>query len=384
MKAFFNGSILSDEHWLENHAVLVEDGKITSICDKMQIPEQAELIDLTGNYLIPGFIDCQVNGGGGILLNDQPDIEAFAIVAAAHRKFGTAAFLPTLISDSWDKMSVMAEAMERAIEIQQPGIVGVHFEGPYLNPARKGVHDPDYIRMFEDRFLNLINDKNLGAIVVTLAPEIVETDLIKRLTQMGVRVCAGHTNASYVQTKSALDAGLAGFTHLYNAMPPFLSREPGVIGAALEDKTSFCGIIVDGYHVHPATLKAAIAAKSPDQVMLVTDSMPCVGTEAQSFQLGNKTVKVQNGRCETEDGTLAGSALDMASAVRNAVNLLDLPLIEALKMATTTPARFLGLDERKGQIKTGYDADLVLLAPDLNVMGTWIGGMEEHDLLITS
>jgi N-acetylglucosamine-6-phosphate deacetylase len=376
MKALTNCQILDGSSWISNHAVLVDDGIIRAICPEQEIPGSAEIEDLKGQVLAPGFIDCQVNGGGGVLLNDQPDLNTLKTIASAHRTFGTTGLLPTLISDSWDKMAAMADAIEAAIEQKVPGILGVHFEGPYLNTDRKGVHDAAWIREFENRFIPLIQNRNLGVVLATLAPELVPTDVIKQLKDSGVRVSAGHTNASYEETRQALSAGLTGFTHLFNAMPPLLSREPGVIGAALEDQDSFCGIIVDGHHVHPASLKAAISAKGSDKMMLVTDAMSCVGTPETRFKLGDTLVTVQDGACRTDEGTLAGSNLDMATAVRNSASMLDLSLTTALNMASHNPARFLGLDGQRGQIAVGKVADLIALDTELTVQKSWIAGNE--------
>ncbi len=376
MKALRNCQILDGDRWISDQAVLIDSGKITVICPEEDIPDDAKSEDLKGHCLVPGFIDSQVNGGGGVLLNDQPDIEAIRTVAAAHRRFGTTGFLPTLISDDWDRMVAMADAVEEAVKQDVPGVLGLHFEGPYLNPDRRGVHDETHIREFEDRFMSLIENRKLGKVLVTLAPELVPADLITRLAGNGVVVSAGHTNATYEQTRKALSAGLTGFTHLFNAMPPLLSREPGVIGAALEDQNSYCGIIVDGHHVHPASLKVAIAAKGADGMMLVTDAMPVVGTSESQFKLGDKLITVKDGACRTEEGSLAGSNLDMASAVRNCVKLLDLPLPTALKMASQTPARFLGEEDHRGQISAGMSADLVLMDSQMSVLRTWIAGEE--------
>jgi len=331
-------------------------------------------IDLGGGLLAPGFIDCQVNGGGGVLFNDRPDMAAIEKIIAAHRRFGTTGLLPTLISDDWDTMAAARDGVRAGLQQGLPGLLGLHFEGPYLNPAKKGAHDNALIRPVDCGISDLFSLNDLGAVVVTLAPEMVPPGTIAQLVATGVRVCAGHSAADQGQIDAAIAEGLAGFTHLFNAMPPMESRQPGIVGAALADPGTWCGIIVDGHHVHPTTLRVAVAAKATGRMMLVTDAMPSVGVDAESFRLSGQTVTVEGGRCVLADGTLAGSNLDMAGAVRNTVALLGLPLEEALRMASLYPAEFLGMDDRRGCIAPGYLADLVLLDDELNVQRTWIAG----------
>lgn len=374
-----NARIFTGDEILQGRDLQLADGVIQALLP----PDMTvDAIDLNGGLLAPGFIDCQVNGGGGVLFNDQPDTSAITAIAQAHRTFGTTGLLPTLISDDWASMTAAADAVRAARRDGQPGLLGLHFEGPYLNPARKGAHDGGQIRPLDGPAMDLFSAKDLGVVVVTLAPEMVPGGTIAKLSQAGVRVCAGHSAANYDQTVAALAEGLRGFTHLFNAMPAPQSREPGIVGAALADPGSWCGIIVDGQHVHPAVLRNALAAKSRSRMMLVTDAMPTVGAAGgaaggaadHSFRLAGQTVTVKDGRCTTADGTLAGSNLDMATAVRNTVALLDQPLQEALRMASLYPAAFLGLDDRRGRIAPGYCADLVLLDDDLKVQRTWIAG----------
>ncbi len=371
MKAITADNILIDGKWLQNKAILIENETIRSVVTPDELDPDITVTNYGEGYLSQGYFDIQVNGGGGVLLNDQPTIDGIKAVAAAHRSFGTTSLLPTLISDEWDVMLRMADATEEAIASNVPGVKGVHFEGPYLNPDRKGVHNDEFIRPAEDKFIDLISDRNLGAVLVTLAPETVSLDFIRALCKTGAIVSAGHTAATYEQSVEAMDAGLTGFTHLYNAMPPLLSREPGVIGAALEGSDGYCGIIVDGHHVHLATLKAAINAKTPDKMMLVTDAMPPVGADDLSFNLGDVEISVTDGRCQTADGTLAGSCISMEGAVRNSCGLLGQSLSESISMASTSPARFMGLDQKMGKIAAGFAAEFVVLSSDgtiLNVL----------------
>ena len=351
----------------------------TALVDVADAPRDAEWRQLPGGLLAPGFLDVQVNGGGGVLFNEQPTAAGARALARAHRRFGTTGLLPTLVSDRPDVVSSGIQAVG-SVMAESPGegarVLGIHLEGPFLNLERAGVHDPRRIRPLGDEDLELLTALPGGRTVVTLAPECVPAGSIQRLTAAGVRVCAGHSAASYQEIQSALAEGLSGFTHLFNAMSPLGSREPGVVGAALADPDSYCGVIADGIHVHPATLRIALAAKPRGRMLLVTDAMPPVGADDRSFRLRGETIRVENGRCATADGRLAGSALDMAQAVRNSVSWLGLPLEEALRMASLYPAAFLGLDGEFGHIQPERCADLVWLDDQLNVQATWVDGVE--------
>ena len=369
-----NARIFTGDEILQGWGLRLADGLVQELLAPGASAGDTAMTDLGGDLLAPGFIDCQVNGGGGILFTDQPDVATISAIATAHRKFGTTGLLPTLISTDWESMTAAAAAVQTARKQGLAGLLGLHFEGPYLNPERKGAHDGAQIRPLDNTALDLFASADLGSVVVTLAPEMVPPGTIRRLADAGVRICAGHSAASHDQITAALDEGLAGFTHLFNAMPAMASRQPGIVGAALADRNSYCGIIADGHHVHPTTLRVALAAKTAGRMLLVTDAMPSVGGRDDSFQLAGRTVNVSDGRCTLADGTLAGSNLDMATAVRNTVNLLEQTLEEALRMASLYPAEFLGLAHERGRIAPGYRADLVQLDDDLNVRRTWIGG----------
>lgn len=373
-----NGRIFTGDKIVQGYHVEVEDGIIASLSPSKLPPNDCEVIDLEGNLLAPGFIDVQVNGGGGALFNDNPDSGCIETIIRAHRRFGTTSLLPTFISDKWDKMVRAARAVQAGIESGLPGLRGVHFEGPYLNEDRKGIHQAQHIRAVDDTALELLTSAGLGVVVTTLAPEKVPNTYISSLAEAGVRVCAGHTAATYEQAQAGLDAGIAGFTHLFNAMSPLTSREPGVVGAALEDSKSWVGIIVDGHHIHYASLRVAIAAKQQGKMMLVTDAMSSVGAENKNFTLQGQQIFADGGRCQSAQGTLAGSDLNMAGAVRNTVEHLRLPLEEALRMASLYPASFLGLEDRLGRIAPGFEADFVLLDEAVNVKNTWISGSLSH------
>lgn len=373
-QCFVNGRIFTGDAIVHGMAVEVKDGRIIAFRLEHDVPKDAQEIDLGGHLLAPGFIDVQVNGGGGVLFNDTPEPEGLRTIINAHRKYGTTTLLPTLISDDWETMVRAANGVRKGIEQGIPGLRGVHFEGPYLSPMRKGIHQEGFIRPVDDNAVSLLTSGDLGVVVTTVAPERVPGDYIRSLTNAGVRVCAGHTAATYAEARTGLDVGISGFTHLFNAMSPLTSREPGVVGAALEDEGSWVGIIADGHHIHYASLRVALAAKTRGKTMLVTDAMPSVGAEHKGFELQGLPITAVDGRCQSDEGTLAGSDLDMAQAVRNTVEHLGQPLEEALRMASMYPASFLGLDDKLGRIEVGYEADFVLLDSVLHVRDTWIGG----------
>jgi N-acetylglucosamine-6-phosphate deacetylase len=322
---------------------------------------------------VPGFIDTQVNGGGGVLFNEAPTPETIATIGRAHRAFGTTGFLPTLISDDLSVIRAGIEAVDEAIAHGIPGVLGIHIEGPFLNEHRKGIHDSEKIRALDEEGFAVLTSLKRGRTLVTVAPECTTPEMIERLVAAGVIVSAGHSNGRYADMAAAIDAGLTGVTHLFNAMSPLTGREPGVVGAALESDKLWCGIIVDGHHVSPVTLKLALRCKSADKFMLVTDAMPSVGSATKEFVLQGKRISARGGVCVDSRGTLAGSDLDMASAVRNAIDLLGVPYESAFLMASGSPAAFLRLEDR-GTIAPGTRADLVLLDDGLTARATWIGG----------
>ena len=370
-----NARVLTEQGFREQQSVLVRDGRIEAVGNDGEIEAgEIEVRDLEGQLLLPGFIDLQVNGGGGVLFNDSPTVETIRSIGAVHRRYGTTGFLPTLISDDLDVVADAIAATDAAIEAGVPGVLGIHLEGPFLSEAKKGVHDAAKFRVLDADAIALLSSLKRGKTLVTLAPEMTSPARIAELAAAGVIVAAGHTNASYDEIRAALDAGLTGFTHLFNAMSPLNNREPGVVGAALDDDGSWCGLIVDGHHVHPASLRIAIASKRRGQSLLVTDAMSSVGAADKSFEFGGRLIEVSDGRCVTADGTLAGSDLDMATAVKNATTMLRLSLGEAVSMASEYPAAALGLEGELGRIKAGYRANLVLANRELDIIETWIGG----------
>ncbi|AQR73476.1 N-acetylglucosamine-6-phosphate deacetylase [Sphingomonas sp. LM7] len=372
--ALVNGRVLRDGALRDGEAVLLEGERIAAIVPLEEVPVGAARHDLKGAMLLPGFIDTQVNGGGGVLFNDSPTVEGIAAIGAAHRRFGTTGFLPTLISDDLDVIRRAIAAVDAAIDAGVPGVLGIHIEGPFLNVERRGIHRSDKIRSLDDEGFAVLTSLRRGRTLVTLAPERTTPATIRRLVDAGLIVAAGHSNASYAQSIAAVEAGVTGITHLFNAMSPLTSRAPGLTGAALERPELICGIIVDGHHVNPTTLKIALCCKAPEGLMLVTDAMPSVGSDADSFMLQGRRIDVRDGICRDADGTLAGSHLDMAAAVANSVAMLGVSIEAAACMAAQAPAAFLGLQGSVGTIAPGYRADLVALDATFAVIGTWISG----------
>jgi N-acetylglucosamine-6-phosphate deacetylase len=378
--ALRNGRVLRDEGFVEGLAVLVDGTRIVEVLPQADPRVSAATQrDLGGQLLMPGFIDTQVNGGGGVLFNDAPTVDSIRAIGAAHRRFGTTGFLPTLISDDLHVIEAALGAVREAMspasgDASVPGVLGIHIEGPFLNPERKGVHDPAKLRALDADAIKLLTTPTGGRTMVTLAPEMTTPTHIRALAEAGVIVSAGHSNATYAQTRAALDAGMRGFTHLFNAMSQLGNREPGMVGAALDDESSWCGLIVDGVHVSPVTMRIAMRAARTGRFMLVTDAMPNTGSDIASFALAGKRVTVRDGSLYDENGTLAGASLTMASAVANAVRLLGVEMHDAARMASAQPAAFLRLDRVLGRIERGMLANLVLVNDQLEVLDTWIDG----------
>lgn len=369
----FAKQLFDGENWLSNQEVTFKGELIESVVSRAEPTwVHTDVVDL----LAPGFIDVHVNGGGGALFNHTPTLAALERMVAVHAQFGTVAMMPTLISDDYEIMSQAHQAVCQAMAQQVGGILGLHYEGPYLNPIRKGVHNESKLRKpAEGTLSTLLDVSRTGKLMVTLAPEQVPEGFIKWLVSEGAIVCIGHSAANYDQARQAVMNGARGFTHLFNAMTPLVSREPGVVGAALQtDLPTWCGLIADGHHVHPATMRVAIAAKGCEHMLLVTDAIQSVGSDEKEMPFLGKKVRRSDGKVTTEDGTLAGSHLDMASAVRNAISMIGRTPAEALQMASLRPAEFLGLDHYFGRVKRGYRASLVALSEDFFVTATWIDG----------
>ena len=375
LQAIVNGCIFDGESVHEHKAVLIEGEHIVAVVDPEQVPADiGASYDLEGGTLIPGFIDLQVNGGGGVLFTAAPTVDSLRTIGAAHRQYGTTGFLPTLITTRFDVMREAVSAVAEAIAIGTPGVLGLHLEGPFLSPERKGVHDAGKFCQLDQIGFDILTSLQVGSTVVTLAPELTSPQMISRLVAEGVIVCGGHSGATYAQTRDALAHGLSGFTHLYNAMTPLQSREPGMVGAALEDDDSWFGIIADGHHIHPAAFSVAVVAKKKGGALLVTDAMPTVGSPDTSFILDGKTIVASEGRVTNAEGTLAGSDLNMLLAVNNAAKFARLDWFEAVRMASLYPARALGLERELGAIRPGFRASLLALDSAHRIRASWING----------
>ncbi|HWA51295.1 MAG TPA: N-acetylglucosamine-6-phosphate deacetylase [Dongiaceae bacterium] len=358
-----------------DHAVVIEHGRVADLLPRAQLGSGLRVEQMTDGVLAPGFIDVQVNGGGGVLLNDAPTVAGVAKICDAHAKFGTTSLLPTLITDTPELTARAVGAVKQAIADHLPGCIGLHLEGPFLAPEKRGAHDANLIRQMSDADVDAILAMGLETLLVTLSPERVPARIIRRLADAGVIVSLGHSNATYDQILAAADAGARGVTHIYNAMSPLTHRAPGVVGAALDCGALWCGLIADGHHVHPAAIGIALRAKrQPGRIFLVTDAMSTVGSDIQEFELNSRRIRRQDGVLVLDDGTLAGSDLDMMSAVRFLVQTMKLDLQEALRMAAAYPAQFLGRADI-GRIEKGARADLVQIDGALQARATWRSGV---------
>ncbi|ACV74891.1 MAG: N-acetylglucosamine-6-phosphate deacetylase [Zymomonas mobilis] len=375
--AFTHGQIVTPDTILTDHSLLIENGVIKAITDQ-PLPCNIPTIDLHHQILLAGFIDIQVNGGGGCLFNDHPDVNSISKIAAAHRAFGTTSLLPTLVSEETTVIKKAVHAIEDAIQAGIKGIVGLHIEGPFIAMTRRGIHAASKIRPISKEDINFLCDsarknKDNFRILLTLAPETMDASIITKLTEAGVIVSIGHSDSDYETAMKAVKAGASGFTHLFNAMSQNTSRAPAVVGAALDSDNSYAGIIADGEHVHPSNIRLAYKAKGADHLMLITDAMPLTGWEEDHFLLQGQMIYRRDGRITDDKNVLAGSLLDTATAFANMVKMTDISLVEASRMASLTPARFLGLQDR-GSIEIGKRADLVVMDEALKLQSVWISG----------
>lgn len=373
MYALTNCWIYTSEQILTDHAVLIEDQKIVDVIPENALPSllstDYETIDLAGKHVAPGFIDLQLNGCGGVMFNDAITVETLEVMHQTNLKSGTTSYLPTLITTS-DEDMLQALAVVQAYRKHSPdNILGLHLEGPYLSPKRKGIHNESYIRLPDRAMVEQIAAAGRDVVkLITLAPEQVSSEAIRLLADQGIVVSAGHTDATFEQAIAGFEAGVRMVTHLFNAMSPWLGRNPGVVGAVFSCNDVYAGIIADGYHTHFASIALAQKLKQ-DKLILVTDATPPVGTQMQSFWIGGQEVFYRDGQCVSADGTLGGSALTLIEAVANCVRHLNLPVSEALRMASLYPARVIGVDDRLGKIAPGYVANLVIFDDDFQVMG---------------
>jgi N-acetylglucosamine-6-phosphate deacetylase len=371
--AFTAKQIFDGEQMLTQHAVVI-DGKHIAKVVALRDAGNLHPVNLGEGTLAPGFIDVQVNGGGGALLNAPPTANTVINIAQAHRKFGTVGMMPTVITD---KPEIITRAIAAVAEAQKQGaasVLGIHVEGPHLDIARKGAHDPTLIRPMTDADIAELAQNICGTTMVTVAPNRVTPEQIYKLVAAGVKVSLGHSDATYEETRAAVQSGASAFTHLFNAMSQVTPRDPGMVGAAVTEAKTFASLIADGFHVHDVNLKLAIRAKGIDHIMLITDAMPTAAGGPDTFALQGRLARRDKGRLTLEDGTLAGSDLTMDQALRYVVQKLDKPLPNALRMASLTPATFLKHDHELGRIRKGYRASLVYLDTALHVKHVWVDG----------
>lgn len=376
--ALVGARVFDGTRLLEGKAVLVEGGRIAGLVAPPDVPGTARRRRVDG-LLAPGFNDIQVNGGGGVLFNADLTPQAIAAIGKAHRKFGTTGFLPTLITGRPELTGAAIAAVGAALDQGVPGLLGIHLEGPFLNPERRGAHDGSLMRAMTAADVKTVASLGKGKTLMTFAPERVGAGEIAALAAAGVILSIGHSAATYAQVRAARAAGVSGFTHIFNAMPPLYGREPGPVGAAMDDPEAWCSVIADLEHVAEPNLRIVFAARGWERTILISDAMPTVGSDIDRFEIDGRVIVKRGARLTTEDDVLAGCHLDMATAVRNAVTRVGLPVEAALHMAARAPAEFLGLSGELGQIQPGYRANLVLLDDDLQVVETWIDGKATAD-----
>jgi N-acetylglucosamine-6-phosphate deacetylase len=373
--------IFDSEQWHEESALLIEDGRVQAVVASEKIPAAASRLDLDTGCLVPGFVDLQVNGGRGVLFNNQTDLQAIRTICAAHAQFGTTALLPTLITDTPTATEAAISAGAEAARAGVLGFLGLHLEGPHLAVARKGTHDGSLIRLMTsaDEAVLIAARQKVPNLLVTVAPETVPPDQIGRLVAAGIIISIGHSDADFATANAAFSSGASHATHLFNAMSQLTNREPGVVGAVLDSPQVHAGLIADGVHVHAASIRTALATKKASgKIFLVTDAMSQTGSDLTSFDLNGRTVHRANGALRLADGTLAGADLDMIDAVRFMQDHVGLSFDEALRMASLYPSQAVG-DAARGHLKPDARADFILLDAAQLVQGTWIGGVNVFD-----
>lgn len=375
MKLALSGARIFDgDKFVDGLAVILDGEQIVALVPSEQIPSGIDSLQLDGGLLAPGFIDLQVNGGGGAFFTNDTSVDALQTMLDGHRPTGTTSMLPTLISDTREVHQAGTRAVADAVAAGMKGILGIHIEGPFFDLGRRGAHNERYIRKMEQADIDWLTANHDFKLMLTLAPEHTDPGQIKALVDGGVVVCAGHTDAHYDHVMAAIGEGLSGFTHLYNAMRPTTGREPGVVGAALDSANTWCGIIIDTYHVHAASARIACAAKPRGKVYLVTDAMSTVGAKEKSFQIYGETIYEKDGCLVNAEGRLAGSAIGMIDAVRLNTTWVGMDLGESLRMASLYPAQYMQLDKKLGRIEPGFRADLVHFTDDFKVTHTWVAG----------
>ena len=374
-QALLGSQIFCGERFYDDHALLVEGKSIVDIVDKNNIPDNFNKIELDQGILAPGFIDLQVNGGGGVLFNNSPNKESLNTIIKAHQFFGTTSVMPTVISDSLEVLEQCITTVTEEIK-NNSSLLGIHIEGPFFNTKYRGVHQKQYISTINSDYLNLFESLKGFPVMLTLAPECISSQQLKHLTSLGIKTLAGHSDASYDELDDAIKNGLDGFTHLFNAMSQISAREPGVVGSALHFENTFASIIVDLHHVHPSLIQLAYQLKPTGKLFFISDSMATINHGKPSFELYDEVVNESDGRLVNSEGKLAGSSITQIDAVKNAYQKCNIPLNQALAMASRYPAEYLGIENHLGSLKPGYRADLVHFDSNFKVHNTWVSGKQ--------
>jgi len=374
-QALLGSQIFCGERFYDDHALLVEGKSIVDIVDKNNTPDNFNKIELDQGILAPGFIDLQVNGGGGVLFNNSPNKESLNTIIKAHQFFGTTSIMPTVISDSLEVLEQCIKTVTEEIK-NNSSLLGIHIEGPFFNTKYRGVHQKQYISTINSDYLNLFESLKGFPVMLTLAPECISSQQLKHLTSLGIKTLAGHSDATYDELDDAIKNGLDGFTHLFNAMGQISAREPGVVGSALHFENTFASIIVDLHHVHPSLIQLAYQLKPKGKLFFISDSMATINHGKPSFELYDEVVNESDGRLVNSEGKLAGSSITQIDAVKNAYQKCNIPLNQALAMASRYPAEYLGIENHLGSLKPGYRADLVHFDSNFKVHNAWVSGKQ--------
>jgi len=376
MKQAITGSkLFNGIDFIEHKALLIDDQHIAGIVNKDAIPTDFQVKKLDGGILSPGFIDLQVNGGGGKLFNNSPDKESLNTIISAHQYFGTTSIMPTVISDSLNILQKCTDTISNEID-NNHSLLGIHIEGPFFNVKYRGVHQKQYINTINASYLNLFETLDKFPVMLTLAPECISIKQLKHLKSLGFKILAGHTDANYDQLEEAVKYGLDGFTHLFNAMGQISAREPGVVGSAFDFDETSASIIVDLHHVHPSLINLSFKQKPKGKLFFVSDSMATINHGEPSFELYDEVVSESNGRIINSEGKLAGSSITQIDAIKNAYQKCSIPLESAISMATLYPAEYLGVSDYIGQLKKGYRADLAHFDSNFHVQNVWLAGKQ--------
>ena len=376
MKQAITGSkLFNGIDFIEHKALLIDDQHIAGIVNEDAIPADFSIKKLDGGILSPGFIDLQVNGGGGKLFNNSPDKESLNTIISAHQYFGTTSIMPTVISDSLNILQKCTDTISNEID-NNHSLLGIHIEGPFFNVKYRGVHQKQYINTINASYLNLFETLDKFPVMLTLAPECISIKQLKHLNSLGFKILAGHTDANYDQLEEAVKYGLDGFTHLFNAMGQISAREPGVVGSAFDFDETSASIIVDLHHVHPSLINLSFKQKPKGKLFFVSDSMATINHGEPSFELYDEVVSESNGRIINSEGKLAGSSITQIDAIKNAYQKCSIPLESAISMATLYPAEYLGVSDYIGQLKKGYRADLAHFDSNFHVQNVWLAGKQ--------